>query len=166
MRRLEGKVIVVAGAATGIGAATALRLASEGAAVVVGDIAADGADAIAREIVANGGKAGSGAAFAGEKTRVAYAVAKAGVAALARHVASRWGQQGIRANVVSPGMVMSAALKRTISPEEMDRFLKDTCSTRLGEPADIAAMVAMLMSEDGAWINGQTLVVDGGDIFH
>jgi NAD(P)-dependent dehydrogenase (short-subunit alcohol dehydrogenase family) len=37
-----------------------------------------------------------------------------------------------------------------------------TCSTRLGEPDDIAAMVAFLFSDDSAWINGQVISVDGG----
>ncbi len=55
--RLEGKVAVVTGAGSGIGRATALRFALEGAAVVVGDISVDGASSVAAHIVAEGGRA-------------------------------------------------------------------------------------------------------------
>src|SRR5215469_8730865 len=57
MGRLEGKIVIVAGGATGIGAATAERLASEGAAVMVGDINMAEAEATAARIAAAGGKA-------------------------------------------------------------------------------------------------------------
>ena len=49
----------------------------------------------------------SGAAHAGESTRPAYAAAKAGINALMRHVASRWGKKGITANCVAPGLVVT-----------------------------------------------------------
>ena len=55
LRGLAGKVIVVAGGATGIGAATAARLGAEGALVVVGDVAAEGAEQTAARIAADGG---------------------------------------------------------------------------------------------------------------
>jgi len=103
----------------------------------------------------------SGAGISGENTRVAYGVSKAGVNALARHVALRWGKQGIRANCVSPGLVLTPPA-RANAADRLDLLLSLTSSPRLGEPEDIAAMVAMLVSPDGEWINGQTYVVDGG----
>jgi NAD(P)-dependent dehydrogenase (short-subunit alcohol dehydrogenase family) len=79
-----------------------------------------------------------------------------------RHIASRWGKEGVRANSILPGFVFTEKT-RDFLPEEFRRMaISMTRSTRLGEPADIAAMVAMLFSEDGDWINGQTLSVDGG----
>src|SRR6266576_4773509 len=67
MRGLRGKRIVVAGGATGIGAATAERLAAEGAAVAVGDINLDGAQATGKRITEAGGTASAiGSGLAGE----------------------------------------------------------------------------------------------------
>lgn len=103
------------------------------------------------------------AAFYGEPVRVAYAVAKAGVNALTRHVASAWGKQGIRANAIAPGLVLSGPVMSL--PESFrEEMLALNRSTRLGDPADIAAMVNYLMSDDGAWIQGQVLNVDGGSL--
>jgi NAD(P)-dependent dehydrogenase (short-subunit alcohol dehydrogenase family) len=117
-------------------------------------------------LIARGGGAivytSSGAAFMGEPSRVAYAIAKSGLHALMRHVASRWGKQGIRANAVAPGLVMTEAVKRAMSDEACAQVLAITRSPRLGKPEDIAAAVAFLLSDDGAWINGQVLAVDGG----
>jgi NAD(P)-dependent dehydrogenase (short-subunit alcohol dehydrogenase family) len=108
----------------------------------------------------------SGAAFIGEPTRVSYAVAKNGLHALMRHVAARWGKEGIRANAVSPGLVMSETALANLSAEQQASQLADTHSPRLGKPSDLANAVAFLMSDDGEWVNGQVLVVDGGRYFH
>ena len=103
----------------------------------------------------------SAAAFIGEPQRPAYAVAKSGLTALTRHVARRWGKQGIRANAVAPGLVMTPAV-RTGAGSFADHAIANVPHTRLGEPADIAAAVAFLLSDDGEWVNGQVLSVDGG----
>jgi NAD(P)-dependent dehydrogenase (short-subunit alcohol dehydrogenase family) len=106
----------------------------------------------------------SGASVIGEPTRVSYAIAKAGVEALMRHVASRWGREGVRSNAVSPGLVLSDTVINTLPQAEVDRQLADARSTRLGTPADIAAAVVYLMSAEGEWINGQVIKVDGGRV--
>jgi len=115
------------------------------------------------EMLKRGGGAivytGSSAGFMGRGVRVSYSVTKYALTALMRHVASRWGKEGIRANLVSPGLVMSE--KNREHPEK-EAVLAIGRSPRLGEPEDIAALVTMLMSADGEWINGQTLAVDGG----
>ena len=104
----------------------------------------------------------SAAGHVGEPERPSYAAAKAGINSLARHVASRWGRAGIRANTVAPGLVVTQTMAETIAPEFKDYALGVGRSPRLGRPDDIAAMVAYLMSDDGEWINGQVIAVDGG----
>jgi NAD(P)-dependent dehydrogenase (short-subunit alcohol dehydrogenase family) len=253
MRGLRGKVIIVAGAGSGIGAATARRLAEEGSSVVVGDLNGPNAEKVAAGIAEQGGTAlavtfdiadeasvadliattvstfggldgahvnaadlspntvgrealadavtvpldvfdrtievglrghlvmtrhvvpqllargggalvytSSAAAFAGEPTRPSYAMAKSGLLALSRHVASRWGKEGIRSNVLAPGLVMTDTIKANV-PEDVKRYaLEVGRSPRHGEPGDIAAAAAFLLSDDAGWINGQVLSVDGG----
>jgi NAD(P)-dependent dehydrogenase (short-subunit alcohol dehydrogenase family) len=104
----------------------------------------------------------SGAAFAGEPLRPAYAASKAGVNTLTRHIASRWGKKGIRCNGVSPGMVLSETGRTQMSEEFQAAGLAVTRSTRLGKPSDLAAAVAFLLSDDAEWVNGQTWSIDGG----
>src|SRR5687768_12684362 len=117
-------------------------------------------------LLARGGGAlvytSSGAAFMGEPSRVAYAMAKSGLHALLRHVASRWGKQGIRANAVAPGLVMTETVRRAMSEEACAQVLAITRSPRLGTPEDIAAAVAFLLSDEAEWINGEVISVDGG----
>jgi NAD(P)-dependent dehydrogenase (short-subunit alcohol dehydrogenase family) len=104
----------------------------------------------------------SAASFVGEPARPAYASAKSGVNALMRHVASRFGKKHIRANAIAPGLVVSDQMSEVIPKDLQERSLRGTRSWRLGHPRDIAAMVAFLLSDDGEWINGQVISVDGG----
>lgn len=251
MRGLKGEVVIVAGGGSGIGEATATRLAEEGARVVVGDINVPAAESVAAQITEAGGQAislgvdvaneievnaivaetvkrfggldhfhfnaaalhltgndtdpldiemslydetmnvnlrgamlctraalprmleggggamvytGSGAAYVGDPVRVSYAISKTGLSALARNIASRYGQQGIRANVVSPGPVVTDAYMANATEERLAQTRKRIRSKRLGKPEDIAAAVTFLMSEDGEWINGQLISVNGGAI--
>lgn len=251
MRGLSDKVVVVAGGGSGIGAATARRLGAEGAAVVVGDLQGDNANAVASEVRDAGGRAiavqfdisddasvaalvaaavgeygavdamhanaadlspdtigrdtnaldvpldvfdhtlavnlrghllctrhalphllergggalvytSSAAGHIGEPERPSYAASKAGINSLVRHVASHWGRQGIRANSIAPGLVVTPAMDTSLAPEFRDFALRVGRSPRLGRPDDIAGMVAFLVSDDGEWVNGQVLSVDGG----
>jgi NAD(P)-dependent dehydrogenase (short-subunit alcohol dehydrogenase family) len=107
----------------------------------------------------------SAAAFQGEPARPAYATAKAGIGALTRHVASRWGKESIRCNAVAPGFTATEAIRSAPQwPELQASALKRIRGTRVGDPDDIAALVAFLLSEDGAWINGQVVNIDGGTV--
>lgn len=104
-------------------------------------------------------------AFMGAPLRVGYATSKAAILALVRHVATRFGKEGIRCNAICPGLVphpeMDGAFGQSMAAFN-DAFLQKTPSPRLGHPADIGAMVRLLMSDEGAWINGQSICVDGG----
>jgi NAD(P)-dependent dehydrogenase (short-subunit alcohol dehydrogenase family) len=252
LRGLAERVAVVVGGATGIGAATAVRLGAEGCRVVIGDVAVEAAQQTAARIVATGGTAvhvefdladpgsvadliqaavtgydgvdilfnvgadmatiradtdvvdiefevwdrvmavslrgylaamkytipamlgrgggaivnmSSAAAFQGEPARPAYATAKAGIGALTRHVASRWGKEGIRCNAVAPGFTATDAIRSVPQwPDLQAAALKRIRGTRVGDPDDIASLVAFLCSEEGAWINGQVINIDGGTI--
>ena len=104
----------------------------------------------------------SAASFVGEPERPAYAAAKSGVNALMRHVASKYGKKHIRANAIAPGLIVSDRMREVMPPALLEGTLKGTRSWRLGHPNDIAAMVAFLLSDDGEWINGQVISVDGG----
>jgi NAD(P)-dependent dehydrogenase (short-subunit alcohol dehydrogenase family) len=241
----------VAGGGSGIGAATALRLAEEGASVVVGDINADNADKVAariagaggsglsvpfdiadegsvdelvrrtvsafgalsgvhvnaadlskgtlerdrdiesvplevfdrtiavnlrghvlvtrrvlRELRAHGGGSivytASAAAITGGSGRTSYAIGKGGLLALSRHVAHQCGKDGIRANVVAPGYVLTEGVLARGNEAIREQALGTLPLPRLGQPGDIAAAVAFLLSDDASWITGQVLSVDGG----
>ena len=104
----------------------------------------------------------SDAAIAGEPERPAYAASKAAINSLSRHIASKWGQQGIRCNVVSPGFVLTEQLDANMDQAMKDWMLKGARSPRHGAPQDIAGAVAFLLSDDGEWVNGQAWRVNGG----
>jgi NAD(P)-dependent dehydrogenase (short-subunit alcohol dehydrogenase family) len=107
----------------------------------------------------------SAAAFQGEPTRPAYATAKAGIGALTRHVASRWGKEGIRCNAVAPGFTATDAIRSAPQwPDLEAAALRRIRSARVGATADVASLVAFMMSEEGAWINGQVINIDGGTV--
>ena len=93
----------------------------------------------------------------------AYSVSKAGVIMLSRQLASEWGPQGIRSNVVSPGMVitpMSQAFYDT--PGVTERRSAVVPLRRVGMPQDIADAILYLASDRSSYVNGDEIIVDGG----
>lgn len=251
--RLRDKAIVIVGSATGIGAATARRLASEGARLALADINMAGAKSLAdslrqagheahaidmdiadegsvaagmQEAIAQFGgldgahinaadlrtimndsnvldegldvfdrtiavnlrghflctravlpallkKGGaivytsSGACDMGDSERPAYAASKSGLNALMRHVARRYGRDGITANAVAPGFVITEEQEQNgVLDGYIEWAQKQTPNRRLGKGADIAGVVAMLLSEDGRWISGQVFHINGGALQH
>jgi NAD(P)-dependent dehydrogenase (short-subunit alcohol dehydrogenase family) len=106
----------------------------------------------------------SGSGIAGEPDHVAYGCSKAGVIQLTRHLAARWGKEGIRANSIAPGLIVTEKVAQLGPVFSGFAYLIDarTCVTRLGRPEDVAATVAFLLSDDAAYISGQMLQVDGG----
>jgi NAD(P)-dependent dehydrogenase (short-subunit alcohol dehydrogenase family) len=93
----------------------------------------------------------------------AYSVSKAGVIMLSRQLASEWGPDGIRSNVVSPGMVitpMSQAFYDT--PGVTERRSAVTPMRRIAMPQDIADAVMFLASDRASYVTGDEIVVDGG----
>ena len=93
----------------------------------------------------------------------AYSVSKAGIIMLSRQIATEWGADGIRSNVVSPGMVetpMSAPFYAT--PGVRERRSAVIPAGRIGQPQDIADAALFLASDRASYINGDEIVVDGG----
>ncbi len=126
--------------------------------------------AILPHMLGNGGGAivytSSGSSVGGEPTRPAYAASKNGLHALMRHVAARWGREGITANCVAPGVTVTPEMEASgVFPAEFAaQMLARTPNRRLGRTEDIAGVVAMLLSDDGRWINGQVWHVNGGSL--
>lgn len=104
----------------------------------------------------------SGAAWGGDPSRPAYAASKAGVGALPRHIAGRWGKEGIRCNGVAPGVVMTDAIKESDSQDVVAWATRSIRGPRLGEPEDLAGVVAFLFSDDAAYVSGQVWSACGG----
>ena len=93
----------------------------------------------------------------------AYSAAKGGLTALTLHMACEYGAQGIRSNCVAPGVTLTDMVKERLNDPAFRRMnVEMTPSPRLGRVEDIASTIAFLCSPGAAYINGQTIVVDGG----
>jgi NAD(P)-dependent dehydrogenase (short-subunit alcohol dehydrogenase family) len=248
-RRFEGKVALVTGATNGIGRATAVRLAAEGALVGVnqrptGDpsetlrlvreaggeafpVVADMRDpaavtAMVHEVAERGGRldyvvsnaainpfmpwdrtsiddfdelfetnvrgtwvvctegarqmvaeghggaivmVSSISAHVGAPEQVAFCGTKGAISMLGKALGSVLGGQGIRVNVVEPGAVatnMSAPMLEM--PDVMRYYLERIALHRIGDPAELAATIAFLLSDDASYVTSATLLVDAGFI--
>jgi NAD(P)-dependent dehydrogenase (short-subunit alcohol dehydrogenase family) len=122
------------------------------------------------EMVRSGGGSiinmSSGASLKGDRTRTAYGVSKAGVNTLTMYVASGHGKQGVRANTIVPGLVITDAVRAHIPEGMLDRLSRSTLTPYLGQPDDIADLVVFLASDESRYITGQMVVIDGGMSAH
>ena len=171
MGRFGGKVAIVTGAASGIGAATARRLASEGAAVTLADVDFDRATALAEELEAAGHRVLAQAVDVAEADQVEAMVAATvgAFGGLTRYVATAYGDRGVRCNAVAPGVVVAADVQESLGGpmgDSLRRYSTSHLTGRLGYPEEIAAAVAFLASDEAAFVTGETLRVDGGFTAH
>jgi NAD(P)-dependent dehydrogenase (short-subunit alcohol dehydrogenase family) len=248
MRRFENKVVLITGAASGIGRAAAERLADEGASLFLVDLAkealeetakrcaAAGArvesapcdvareeqvnDAVARcvdrfgrldvlvnvagilllahthettlaqwqrildvnltgtflfckaalpHLLASGGNivnTSSTSALAGMPYGAAYGASKGGVLALTRALAAEYGGRGVRVNALCPGSIKTAMGSGSHLPKDVNwELLKRAMPLdKPRGPEVVASVVALLASEDGAHINGESIRMDGGTL--
>ena len=91
-----------------------------------------------------------------------YSATKAGLDVMTRSFAAELGSQGVRVNCVSPGATRTRMFLDNAPPEVQDFFVGRTALGRLGEPEEVAAVVAFLASEDARWITGQIISASGG----
>jgi NAD(P)-dependent dehydrogenase (short-subunit alcohol dehydrogenase family) len=92
-----------------------------------------------------------------------YGVTKAADYALCRNLAAEWGPDNVRVNCIAPGLVKTE-FARVLYEDPARRAAREAATPlrRLGEPEDIAGVALMLASRAGAFITGQTIIVDGG----
>ncbi len=91
-----------------------------------------------------------------------YGATKAAVETFTNIMAKELRGRGITVNAIAPGPTATELFLNGKTPETIERLSKAPPLERLGTPEDIAAAVSFLVSEDGAWINGQTLRANGG----
>ena len=101
-------------------------------------------------------------AFWVETNMAHYNASKGGIVALVKSAAIDLGPYGIRANAVAPGMVRTRANYITVDPVAGPEYLQRVPLGRFAEPAEMAAVVAFLASDDAAYVTGELLVADGG----
>ncbi|MDQ6880389.1 MAG: SDR family oxidoreductase [Candidatus Dormibacteraeota bacterium] len=100
----------------------------------------------------------------GMDLRAAYGATKAGVSGLVRSLAVEWGPSGATVNAVGPGIIKTPLTLAYMEqfPDRVKATIEHTPLRRLGEPEDVADVVAFLASDRARFITGQTIYVDGG----
>jgi len=95
--------------------------------------------------------------------QIAYTASKGAVLAMTREIATIYARQGVRANALCPGPVMTPLLAKFLSDDEKrNRRLVHIPMGRFGEPIEIANGALFLASDESSWMTGQSLIIDGG----
>src|SRR5258706_312159 len=176
-KQLDGKTALITGGAGGIGHATALLFASEGAAVCIADLNQEAGQEVSREVIpimakAKGGSiinTASGWGLAGGPRAVAYCASKGAVVLMTKAMAIDHGRQKIRVNCICPGDTDTAMLRSEARQmgETEDQFLSGSAMRplgRVGTPEEIAQAALYLASDAASFVTGAALVVDGGGL--
>ncbi len=108
----------------------------------------------------------SNQSLAGDLSQFAYSAAKAGVNALTRSIATTYGRQGIRCNTISPGYIETPSASASVTPAMGAEIVSHNLVPRAGRAEDLAQAVLYLASDDAAFVTGQLLSIDGGQMAH
>jgi NAD(P)-dependent dehydrogenase (short-subunit alcohol dehydrogenase family) len=119
-----------------------------------------------REMLKRGGgsiiNTSSGAGRLGRINMAAYGVSKGGLDTLTLYIATAYGKRGIRCNTVAPGPILTETMHKNQPAEMIAMRLRHALTPYLGEPGDVAQMIAFLASTDARFITGQLIDIDGG----
>jgi NAD(P)-dependent dehydrogenase (short-subunit alcohol dehydrogenase family) len=92
-----------------------------------------------------------------------YGMTKAAIQQLTRHLAVEWAPFNIRMNTVSPWYIQTPLTEPVLNnPERLEKILARTPMARVGQPAEVAAIIAFLAMDHASYITGQNISVDGG----
>jgi NAD(P)-dependent dehydrogenase (short-subunit alcohol dehydrogenase family) len=96
--------------------------------------------------------------------QVSYHASKAGVDMLTKALAVEWAPLGIRVNAIAPGYILSDMTRQftEANPELAEQWRGLIPAGRMGEPADLEGLVALLCSSSASYLTGQSVVIDGG----
>ena len=127
------------------------------------------AQRVAKEMAGRGGgvilNMASTNGLVGEANYAHYNASKGGVVLLTKTMAIELGPLNIRVNAVCPGYIQTPLSESIDSPEFVARYVREKIPLgRVGKPKDVAGVFAFLASEDAAFITGETIVVDGGQL--
>lgn len=121
--------------------------------------------AIPAMLAAGGGSivnVGSTAGFSGDTVHVAYAASMAAKYSLTRSTATTHGHLGIRCNAIASGLVLSPTAEKNLNEAKLEAYRANLLSPDFARPGDLASVVVFLASPESRFINGQTIIADGG----
>jgi 3-oxoacyl-[acyl-carrier protein] reductase len=98
----------------------------------------------------------------GYQALVHYSASKAGVLGFTRAAALELAPHKIRVNAIAPGAIDTPTTKVSMTKDALDQTIQAIPLQRLGQPSDIAKLVAFLASDDASYITGQLVIIDGG----
>lgn len=98
----------------------------------------------------------------GAADNVSYSMAKGALVGLTRALSRRLASRQILVNAVAPGWIETAMLREVMTGRDEKAMLDSVPLSRFGEPAEVASVIAFLLSDDASYITGQTINIDGG----